>query len=151
MDEELKSKDGSFRTIKVIPNERLTDIPVFYKETNEYFHAKLIRDFSRETGLNYTDINGLIKDGFILIVTITNLKDSGNKIKNYCCYLPDKISEKQYEQLLGEYNTILEYLTFGFDIANSEGEPIKEDGIPSEIIDYFYDVAEDCVESRGLK
>ena len=92
MDEELKSKDGSFRTIKVIPNERLTDIPVFYKETNEYFHAKLIRDFSRETGLNYTDINGLIKDGFILIVTITNLKDSGNKIKNYCCYLPDNMS-----------------------------------------------------------
>lgn len=151
MDEELKSKDGSFRTIKVIPNERLTDIPTFYKETNEYFHTKLIRDFSRETGLNYTDINGLIKDGFILIVTITNLNDSSNKIKNYCCYVPDKISKKQYEQLLDEYNTIMEYLTFGFDIANDEGEPIKEDGVPREIIDYFYELAEDCIESRGLK
>lgn len=151
MDEELRSKDGSLRTIKVIPNERLTNIPTFYKETTEYFHTKLVRDFSRETGLNYTDINGLIKGGFILILTVTNLNDSGNMIKNYCCYIPDTISKKQYEQLLDEYNTIMEYMTFGFEIANGEDEPIREDGIPSEIIDYFYGLAEDCVESRGLK
>ncbi len=151
MDEELKSKDGSLRTIKVIPNERLTDIPVFYKETNEYFHAKLIRDFSRETGLNYTNIKELIKAGFILILTVTNLRDFLSKTHNIVCYVPSTISEKQYAYLINERNKILSYAEFGFDIANGEDEVIREDGEPSEIIDYFYDIAEDCVESRGLR
>jgi len=147
MEEELKSKDGAFRTIKVIPNETITNITEFYIETNEYFHTKLIREFSAKFGLNYTDITGLIEDGFILFVTTD---DSIKNLHSICCYVPSIISERQYEILLGEQDRILSYLTFGFDIANDCGEPIREDGIPREIIDYFYEVAQDCVESRGI-
>lgn len=148
MYEELRTNDGAKRIVKIVPNENLTDIPYYEEENTEYFHLKGIRTFSDKYNLNYTDISGLIHDGYILVLIVI---DHVKNISTYPCYVPKRISKKQYEWLLSEYNEILKYDTFGFDIEGDNGEPIREDGTPEELIDYFYELVSDCVENRSLK
>lgn len=148
MYEELRTNDGAKRIVKIVPNENLTDIPFYEEENNEYFHLKGIRAFSDKYNLNYTDITGLISDGYILIIIVI---DPVSNIYSYVCYVPKRISKKQYEWILSEYNDILNYKIFGFELEGENGEPIREDGTPSDLIDYFYELVSDCVENKSLK
>ncbi len=142
------NKELRYRTIEVLPNENDSDILYSFKDSWEYDHKTLIDIWCEENGKDKSSNSALVSEGYVTIHTVSNDAESYDII---ICYVPTRISEKQYEYLLNMKDKILKYKTFGMQIEVSGSKAIVDNNNPSEIIDYFYEILKDCLPERGRK
>ncbi len=135
------------KTAVIIPNETVLNVPVYCEDSLDLFHVDMIKKFANLYNLEVTDEYDLVEKGHIFLRAVDDL---------VICYIPGRITEKQFERLLQLRSFLERYERFTASILGNNELVIENisgeyDWTNKNIIDYFYDmVKKECLESRGL-
>lgn len=134
------------RSISIIPNEQILNVPVYHEVTQEDPHEELIKQFI----LKYDELDSvyekydLIKKGCIVVTTF------GETIT---CEVPENITKKQFEYLKSMRRFMENFGLFDASILSDTMDNIREvpEGYDKTIIDYFFEEVERKCLKEGRK
>lgn len=132
----------------IIPNEEILDIPVYKEESYTLHHDDMIKHFTKKYNLGPIDEYDLVSSGHVFLRAVDNL---------IMCYIPRKLTEKQFELLLEERDFLKSFPIFCANIHGNNDLIIENafgryETKGRNIVDCFYEeIASVCLESRGLK
>ena len=137
--------DGK-RTIILIPNDEMFDFPVYKSSSTELYHEEMYKKFSScYFDYNYDKFH-LMEMNFIICESFDDIM---------MCWVPNKITEKQYSRLLECKEFLTEFPVFDAGIYEEASiELINENEWPDNKnrIEYFFNkVKEECLKMGGRK
>lgn len=104
------------RVVIIIPNEEILDVPVFRKSvvSSKMRHMYLVREFAKEHNLEVETENTVAQMGHIVLELLNDT--------TALCFIPGRITLKQYDLLLKEANYLKNYKEFWATLLLPDGE-----------------------------
>lgn len=137
------------KSISIIPNKDILNIPIYHKEDDEKDHIELLREFCDIVGLDYTNYRNiyecLLAYGLITITT---------KNKEYALtWLPKSLSNEQCEKLfsLEKFYLLFKDLEFIDLYNNGLGKFSNEENKGTEVLASFYEALRNYQSSKVIK
>lgn len=137
------------KSVSIIPNKDILNIPIYHKEDDEKDHTELLREFCDIVGLDYTSYRNIyecfLAYGLIFIITKDN---------EYAqTWLPKEINNEQSKKLfdLEEFYSLFRDLEF-IDLFNNGLEIYSnEKNKGKEVLISFYEQLKNYQESKMIK
>lgn len=137
------------KSVSIIPNKDILNIPIYHKEDEEKDHTELLREFCDIVGLDYTSYRNiyecLLAYGLIFIIT----KDNEYALTWLSKELNNEQSKKLFD--LEEFYSLFRDLEF-IDLFNNElGKFSDEKNKGREVLMSFYESLRKYQTNRVIK
>lgn len=137
------------KSVSIIPNKDILNIPIYHKEDTEKAHTELLKEFCDIVGLDYTNYRNiyecLLAYGLIFITT---------KNKEYALtWIPESLNNEQCEKLfsLEKFYLMFKDLEFIDLYNNGLGKFSDEKNKGKEVLASFYEALRNYQASRIVK
>lgn len=137
------------KSISIIPNKDILNIPIYHKEDDEKEHTELLREFCDIVGLDYTNYRNIYECLLAYgLVTITT------KNEEYALtWLPECLNNEQCDKLfsLEKFYLLFKDLEFIDLYNNGLGKFSNEENKGKEVLVSFYEALRNYQASKVVK